>query len=86
MHEQRLKHALGVGYAFSPTGADHVHNIHDPAYTREGASLREARSLGILTTLPADYLGPEKIRLLYYEVNWRHFMNLAELCVFVPWT
>ena len=86
MHEPRLKHALGVGYAFSPTGADHVHNIHDTAYTREGASLREARSLGILTTLPADYLGPEKIRLLYYEVNWRHFMNLAELCVFVPWT
>lgn len=86
MHEPRLKHALGVGYAFSPTGADHVHNIHDTAYTREGASMREARSLGILQTMPADYLGPEKVRLLYYEVNWRHFMNLAELCIFVPWT
>ncbi len=35
MHEPRLKKALGLGYAISPTGADHNHNFHDtPDWTR----------------------------------------------------
>jgi aldehyde:ferredoxin oxidoreductase len=31
MHEPRLKHAISLGYAVSPTGADHMVNIHDLA-------------------------------------------------------
>ena len=31
MHDPRLKRGLGLGYAVSPTGADHVHNVHDTA-------------------------------------------------------
>jgi len=29
MHEPRLKRALAIGYAVSPTGADHCHALHD---------------------------------------------------------
>ena len=29
MHDPRLKRGEALGYAVSPTGADHVHNIHD---------------------------------------------------------
>ena len=29
LHEPRIKHALGMGYMVSPTGADHMHNMHD---------------------------------------------------------
>ncbi|NLX43640.1 MAG: aldehyde ferredoxin oxidoreductase, partial [Chloroflexi bacterium] len=29
MHEPRLKRGLAIGYAVSPTGADHCHSLHD---------------------------------------------------------
>jgi aldehyde:ferredoxin oxidoreductase len=82
MHEPRLKHALGLGYAVSPTGADHVHNIHDTAYVKSTGSLR---SFGILEPLPADDMSLAKVRMMMYDSNWGHFNNCAVMCVFVSW-
>ena len=82
MHEPRVKFALNLGYAISPTGADHMHNIHDTSYTR---SVEGVYPLGILEPLPADYLGPEKIRLFKYEVDWQVFWNCVGLCMFMPY-
>jgi len=82
MHEPRLKHGLGLGYEVSPTGADHCHNIHDTIYAKSVSSLKP---LGILETLPADDLGPAKVRLFLYKVNWQHFHDSALMCNFVPW-
>ena len=45
MHEPRLKHALGLGYAVSPIGADHNHNIHDTDYMSEGESLERVNTV-----------------------------------------
>ncbi len=49
MHEPRLKHAMGLGYAVAPVGADHMMNMHDTAFTTDGEGLRRVNS-----ALPAD--------------------------------
>ena len=83
MHEPRWKQGLGVGYVVSPTGADHCHNIHDPAYTSLTPLLEDLKALGVLEPLPVDDLSPAKIRILTYHSNWIHFLNSAVCCFFV---
>ncbi|MGI5838222.1 MAG: aldehyde ferredoxin oxidoreductase family protein [bacterium] len=82
MHEPRLKHGLGLGYAVSPTGADHCHNMHDTAFAK---SVEAMKPFGILDPLPADDLSLDKARLFTYKSNMAHFNNVAVLCNFVPW-
>lgn len=85
MHEPRLKRALGLGYAVSPTGADHCHNIHDTNYVTPDAWNR-VRSTGILEPLTVEDLGSQKIRLFIYEVNAAVLNNCLVMCNFVPWS
>lgn len=85
MHEPRLKKGLGIGYAISPTGADHCHNMHDTLFKGWTVNMAEIQSLGVLKPLPANVLNPEKIRLLVYGSNWRHFTNCGVICYFTPW-
>jgi aldehyde:ferredoxin oxidoreductase len=85
MHEPRIKFALGLGYATSPTGADHMHNIHDVGYTSE-AGIAGVKPFGILEPLAADDLGPEKVRLAKYEIDWQVFWNCLGLCMFMPYS
>ncbi|MBS1252123.1 MAG: putative oxidoreductase YdhV [Anaerolineales bacterium] len=85
MHEPRIKFALDLGYATSPTGADHMHNIHDTAYEAEGGAIQDMRSLGFLDPLPADDLGPEKVRLAKYHIDWKVLYNCMGLCMFMPY-
>jgi len=82
-HEPRVKHGLGLGYMVSPTGADHMHNFHDTGYTKRTNGLHP---LGIFKPLPANDLSPEKVRMVAYTINWRHFQNSAIYCMFLPWT
>lgn len=85
MHEPRLKKGLGIGYAVSPTGADHCHNMHDTLFKGWTVNMAEIQSLGILKPLPANVLNPEKMRLLVYGSTWRHFTNCGVICYFTPW-
>ncbi len=82
-HEPRVKHGLGLGYMVSPTGADHMHNFHDTGFTKRTNSLHP---LGITKPLPATDLSPDKVRMVAYTINWRHFQNSAIYCMFLPWT
>lgn len=84
MHEPRLKQALGVGYSVSPTGADHMHNLHDTAMTNK-ANIKSLYPLGILEPLPLDDLSPGKMRALMYHMNFRMMQNCLVMCFFVPW-
>ncbi|MBI2918832.1 MAG: aldehyde ferredoxin oxidoreductase family protein [Chloroflexi bacterium] len=84
MHEPRLKFGLGLGYALSPTGAEHCNNMHDTMFTSEGPGLDEVKPLGILEPVPANDLGPAKVRLYYYYVSWRHLLDSLVFCDFVP--
>lgn len=83
MHEPRYKFALGLGYALSPTGADHVHNMHDTAYTTE-VGLEDVHPFGILEPLPKDDLSPAKVRLYRYHTNFSILKNMLGMCMFLP--
>jgi len=84
MHEPRIKQGLGLGYSVSPTGADHVHNIHDTTMT-EGPSMVAVRKLGVLRPLAFNDLGPDKVRYFTYSVNWASMGNCDGLCCFLPY-
>lgn len=82
MHEPRLKHGLGIGYMVSATGADHCHNLHDTAYTK---NVKDLNPFGILQPLESDDLSPAKVRMFRQVTGWRTFFNCAHICYFVPW-
>ena len=83
MHEPRLKRGLGLGYAVSPTGADHCHNMHDTGLA--GAGWEKLRPLGILEGAPIESLGPEKARLFKAQMQMRILANCLSVCSFPPW-
>jgi aldehyde:ferredoxin oxidoreductase len=84
MHEPRYKQGMGVGYALSPTGADHCHNIHDNLFSWYSPQLEEAKVFGILEPLPSQDLSPAKMRLLLYQLYYRHLLDSLVLCFFIP--
>ncbi|PVX24320.1 MAG: aldehyde ferredoxin oxidoreductase [Candidatus Bathyarchaeum sp.] len=84
MHDPRLKRGEALGYAVSPTGADHVHNIHDTfLYPQLPKSYN---SLGILEAVPVEDFGPKKVRLYKYVGQWRTLNNFLVTCLFTPWS
>ncbi len=85
MHEPRFKFALGLGYAVSPTGADHVHNIHDTGFQTE-AGLGDVQAFGVLQPLPADDLSPAKVRLMKYVSGSGVLTNMLGMCCFLPYS
>jgi len=87
MHDPRFKPGMGVGYTVSPTGADHMHNMHDAAYVQPGCMLDELLALGIPGPLPCQELSPAKIRMLVYGSLWRHLLDslvFCHFCLFMP--
>jgi aldehyde:ferredoxin oxidoreductase len=83
-HDPRIQHGLGLGYAVSYTGADHMHNVFDGSYEHE-AGLDSVRNLGVLEPMPATWLGPEKVRAVIYGSLRRHLDNCLGLCNFLPY-
>ena len=84
MHDPRLKRGEALGYAISPTGADHVHNIHDTfLYPKLPNSYN---SLGILEAVPVEDFGPKKVRLYKIVGEWRTLNNFLVMCLFTPWS
>ena len=85
MHEPRYKFGLGLGYAISPTGADHVHNIHDTAYTTD-VGMGDVQPFGILEPLPADDMSPAKVRLMKVHTEFSLLKNMLGMCLFLPYS
>ncbi len=83
MHEPRLKRALGVGYAVSATGADHVHNLHD---TFAAGMIESFKALGVLAPLVLEDLGPDKIRYLIVHKISRTLLNSMVVCSMPRWS
>jgi aldehyde:ferredoxin oxidoreductase len=84
MHEPRRSRALGLGYAVSPTGADHMHNLHDMVVAN-ARWVKGLAALGILEPVPLEDLGPRKVRALIYVVDWCVLGNCLLMCEFLPW-
>lgn len=83
MHEPRGKAGVGMGYAISNTGADHLIMAHDSAFAvAESPMLKAMAPLGIMEPVDARDIGPSKMRLLYYVESICSFWNDAGLCFF----
>jgi aldehyde:ferredoxin oxidoreductase len=86
LHEPRWKTGMGLGYALSPTGAEHVANIHDHLYADEDApTFAAARNMGILDPVDALELSPAKARLWVYMMLDRSMSNSLCVCSFMPY-
>ncbi len=87
MHEPRLKHVLGLGYAIAPVGADHMMNVHDTDFANEGDALERVNSVleEPVPPLNPKSLDENKLRVFYHELNWMHFQDCAVNCHFYPY-
>lgn len=83
MHDPRGKVGMGIGYATSPTGADHMHNMQDPEFVRVNPTMR---ALGLQDSVSPTDLGPAKVRMFRYITNLQHFKNSASVCMFMPYS
>ena len=82
MHDPRGKVGVGLAYAISPTGPDHMEIAHDPAFQGPGFALDVVQPLGILEPIPALDLSPKKARLVLYLQLLRQLDNILGICDF----
>jgi aldehyde:ferredoxin oxidoreductase len=80
MHDPRGKAGVGLGYAVSPSGADHMQAAHDHAFVKP---TRFMQMLGINTGVDPHDLGPEKVRLFLYAHLWWGLLDCLGACKFV---
>ena len=81
MHEPRGKTGLGLAYALSPTGADHIEAPHDPMFESE-AGLKNILPLGIIEPLSSLDLSSRKVRMFSYLQQLFNMFNSIGLCIF----
>ncbi len=85
-HDPRIKQGMALGYAVSPTGADHNHNIFDEFYTPGNFGVEEIKSVGILEGVPMKTLNSKKVRLFAERNIWSSLINSLHLCLFMPYS
>ena len=83
MHDPRVKVGVGIGFAVSTYGADHMTAAHDPFFTDENSAMfKSVKPLGIYKPMPATEITNEKVRgYMQLEKLWR-MMDALGLCVF----
>ncbi len=90
MHEPRLKRGLAIGYAVSPTGADHCHALHDTGLINadEEGFMPSARlrGMGALEPMAVESLGPEKVRATIYNSMASIMDNCLIMCSMPGWS
>ena len=83
MHEPRAKGMLGMSYAVSPIGADHVVVEHDTDFDFRAPEIYidQMKSLALLERLPEASVDSRKVRMFYYLQLHFSFMDTLCLCV-----
>jgi aldehyde:ferredoxin oxidoreductase len=86
MHDPRGKVAVGLGYAVSETGADHLVSIHDPALSKADSFTFQAAKLisDLVVPLPPTELSDQKVAQYFLFENWVSFEKSVGLCYFGP--
>jgi len=85
MHEPRGKYNVGIGYAISEIGADHLVVAHDTMLANaEGIPFKNAQPLGITEAYPAQSLNDEKMRQFYILEKVTSFEKVIGYCFFGP--
>ena len=85
MHECRVRHGQALGYAVSPTGADHMHNFWDNSMVNDPVG-EDVKGLGVYKAVPMTELNAEKIRAYKYESTRQWMGNSIGICAFIPWS
>jgi aldehyde:ferredoxin oxidoreductase len=81
MHEPRGKGTQALSYSLSSIGATHLEGPHDWVFELD-FFVPDLAELGVLESVPAVYLGPEKARQFAYgQMTWNVFNTLG-LCIF----
>jgi aldehyde:ferredoxin oxidoreductase len=85
MHDPRGKVGVGLGYAVSDTGADHLVSSHDTMFSNpESVAFKGAQPLGITTPLPAREFSSKKVEQYLIAENWSSAGKVVGLCYFGP--
>lgn len=85
MHEPRGKYNVGMGYAISEIGADHLVVAHDTMLANAQAiPFKNAQPLGITDAQPALSLNEEKTRQFYVLEKVTSFEKVIGYCFFGP--
>jgi len=85
MHEPRGKYNIGMGYAISEIGADHLVVTHDTMLVNpDSATFKNAQSLGIRNAQPARSLNDEKMEQYYILEKWNSLEKAIGYCFFGP--
>ena len=85
MHEVRGKYNVGMGYAISETGADHLLVAHDSMLANpDSLPFKNARPLGITEPQPVLSLSAEKMRMFYILEKVTSFEKVIGYCFFGP--
>jgi aldehyde:ferredoxin oxidoreductase len=85
MHECRTRHGQALGYAVSPTGADHMHNFWDGGLDKDPVG-EELQSFGMYERVPQTVLNGQKVRAYTHMTNWTWVDNHLGMCAFIPWS
>jgi aldehyde:ferredoxin oxidoreductase len=83
MHEPRGKTSLSLAYAVSPTGADHMESIHDPAFEGLGVLDNGLSEVGLIEPVDRSDLGPKKVHTFFYAQAIWSLYNSVGMCDFV---
>lgn len=93
MADPRVNFGLGLHFALSPTGADHLQAEHDGAFDsalvgyghdadEPSSLLSNIYPLGILEPVPSLSIGPEKVRLFTYLQHYWSLFECLDACIF----
>lgn len=85
MHEGRTRHGQALGYAVSPTGADHMHNFWDGGLAKDVLD-EDLQGLGIYEPVAQTVLNDQKVRAYMYRSSWSWVYNHVCCCQFIPWS
>jgi aldehyde:ferredoxin oxidoreductase len=85
MHDPRGKYNVGIGYAISEIGADHLVVAHDTMLANpESVPFKNAIPLGITQAQPPRSLNEEKIRQFYILEKVTSLEKVIGYCFFGP--
>lgn len=83
MHEPRGKTSLTLAYSVSPTGADHMEAIHDPAWEGLGVVDNGLGEIGLIEPVDRLEMTPEKVRAFFMSQTLWGLYNSIGMCDFV---
>ncbi len=83
MHDPRLKTGVGLQYALSDYGADHMKAAHDPFFKdKDSVGIKEMKGLGILEPVSLTDMGEKKVALFkLLDIYWTVF-DILGVCDF----